>query len=224
MLGSRILGHPPSRKVLLSLVNLRNTCSGGYSELKNQLEAPDSGIWDLNEDIPLPDSSRTWHFDAPMASHSPGTPITPQHQDVSMEAVDAYFLAEISMRRMLHRCNTAIRRTQQGTTAYAPRIASELVRQLDEWHNYLLDPIKFDPQNHHSLLGSPLTNFLHVQYHCYRISTFWPATYQAMQDPNVDEQLLEPCRHLLDSYMALIPSLNNAINECAVNRWTLFTT
>jgi len=158
-------------------------------------------------------------FSSPMSSTS-----IPTSGKISTDTVDAYFLAEISMRRMLHRCNTAIRRTPQGTTVYAPRIASELARQLDEWHTYLPESIQFSPTDYQSSSESCLTNFLYVQYHCYRISTYWPAAYQALQDHSVDEQLLQHCQKLLESYEAVVPSLISALGNCIVNRWTLFAT
>jgi hypothetical protein len=128
------------------------------------------------------------------------------------------------MRRMLHRCNTAIRKDSRGTTVYAPRIASELARQLDEWHSYLPGSIQFSPTNFESPNEYLLTKFLHVQYHCYKISTYWPAVYQAIRDRSADENLLEDCQTFLASYITLIPSLITSLRDCMVNRWTLFAT
>lgn len=135
---------------------------------------------------------------------------------------EAYFLAEIAMRRMLHRCNTAIRRNSQGSIIYAPGIALELERQLDEWYSYLPELIRFSTTGQDDPVVCPLTNFLCVQYHCYKISTYWPAVYQTMHDGQADERMLEHCRRLLSSYMRLVPRLLQAMDDCMVNRWTLF--
>jgi hypothetical protein len=44
---------------------------------------------------------------------------------------------------MLHRCNSAVTRTADGRPTYAPGIALELERQLDEWYDYLPGNIRF---------------------------------------------------------------------------------
>lgn len=179
----------------------------------------------------------------------------------STDKVQSYFLAEISMRRMLHRCNTAIRRTSEGQVVYAPGIALELESQLNEWYNYLPDLVRFQrwPTSavdddgvggggngrqsigarggsvggtpggiNHSTQPCPLRNFLRVQYLCCKISIFWPAVYQAIQNENEyrnnhpDDQLQDHCRRFFDAYIQAIPGLMAAFHECIVNRWTLF--
>lgn len=47
------------------------------------------------------------------------------------------------MRRMLHRCNSAVTRSPDGRPSYAPSIALELERQLDVWYDYLPANIRF---------------------------------------------------------------------------------
>lgn len=139
------------------------------------------------------------------------------------------------MRRMLHRCNTAIRTTAEGQVTYVPAIALELELQLDEWYNYLPDVIRFQidlDEPPHSLriasstitplASSPLSKFLRVQYHCCRISIYWPAVYQAIHDGSVTDELQDHCRRFFNSYIQLMPSILPAFHECIVNRWTLF--
>jgi hypothetical protein len=132
---------------------------------------------------------------------------------------------------MLHRCNTAIRRTPDGNCVYAPGIALELELQLDEWYNYLPGLVRFEipPRSHGfdsvdspSPTGCPLSNFLRVQYHCCKISIYWPAVYQAIHDGAIGEQLQDHCRRFFDSYIQLVPAIIAAFHECVVNRWTLF--
>lgn len=153
----------------------------------------------------------------------------------STDKVQSYFLAEIAMRRMLHRCNTAIRRTPDGKISYAPGVAIELELQLDEWHKYLPDLVRFeidkdaDPQGseiHLTGMSSsspcPLTNFLRVQYHCCKISIYWPAIYQVIHEGLDDDQILDHCQRFWHSYFRLVPSIMAAFHECTVNRWTLY--
>lgn len=144
----------------------------------------------------------------------------------STDKAQSYFLAEIAMRRMLHRCNTAIRRTANGKFIYAPGIALELELQLDEWHSYLPDIISFttdiDASEHEVPPACPLTNFLRVQYYCCKIAIYWPAVYQAILDGEANEGLFDHYQRFFDSYVQLMPSIVSAFHDCMVHRWTLF--
>lgn len=153
----------------------------------------------------------------------------------STDKVQSYFLAEIAMRRMLHRCNTAIRKSSDGKISYAPGIAIELEHQLDEWHKFLPDLVRFEIEKDVDLYGlntyphsltspspCPLSNFLRVQYHCCKISIYWPAIYQVIREGSDDDQLLDHCQRFWNSYTQLVPSIMTAFHECIVNRWTLY--
>lgn len=116
------------------------------SELHDQLDLVDSGIWDLDDKIALPDGRHTWHFDHD--GDSPTTMPTSPDSTVSADSGvtdkgQAYFLAEIAMRRMLYRCYTATRRTPLGEIVYVPGAALELELQLNEWYCYLPDMFHF---------------------------------------------------------------------------------
>ena len=200
------------------------------SELRDQLDMVDSGIWNCDDRVDLPDSRRSWHFH--LDAGSPGTTtaspdgsiISPASADGGPTASDkaqAYFLAEIAVRRMLHRCYTAIRRTPQGDIVYAPTIALELETQLDEWQSYLPDAVHF----RHPGAPEPLSNFLRVQYCCCKISIYWSAVYQCSQDGGATTPaILEHCERFFHAYMQSIPSMLMAVRDCIVNRWTLYAT
>ncbi|OIW29512.1 hypothetical protein CONLIGDRAFT_680356 [Coniochaeta ligniaria NRRL 30616] len=206
------------------------------SELRVQFDVVESGIWDHDDQIALPDSRRTWEFNVELGS--PQSSINsctspPSHASVITDnnRAHSYFLAEISMRRMLHRCNTAIRRTSpQGAIVYAPHIASELELQLDEWYGVLPDTVRFqldlDFNPSHDLFPSidPLANFLRVQYFCCKISIYWPAVYQSIQDgsPTTTPETLRHCERFFAAYIRLMPSMLTSIRDCIVNRWTLY--
>jgi hypothetical protein len=211
------------------------------SELQDQLDAARSGIWSYDDDITLPDDRGTWVLDAETGA-SPAIAITPAslqsaEEEVRTTRTQAYFLAEIAMRRMLHRCNTATKATPDGTVSYAPGVALELQRQLDEWYSYLPDIIRFEHDDQSfdfNLLNSPggqltftepLSNFLKVQYHCCRLSIYWPAVYQCIQDSSIATMnIVEHAERFFDAYIKLMPALLDAVRNCIVNRWTLCTT
>ena len=201
------------------------------SELRDQLDMVDSGIWNSDDKVDLPDSRPSWqfHLDAgspcataasPGSITSSGTASADGSALVSDKA-QAYFLAEIAVRRMLHRCYTAIRRTPQGEIVYAPAIALELETQLDEWQSVLPDAVHF----RHVDALEPLSNFLRVQYHCCKMSIYWPAVYQCVEDGGASTtEILEHCERFFLAYMQSIPSMLMAVRDCIVNRWTLYAT
>lgn len=205
------------------------------SELCVQLDVVESGIWNYDSKIALPDSRRTWQFDIDAGSPESTTTLlrsnTSAGDTVMGDRTQSYFLAEISMRRMLHRCNTAVRKNSQGETIYAPGIALELELQLDEWYGYLPDAVRFhdlvfglpDPSQALSSL-EPQSNFLRVQYYCCKISIYWAAVWQCIQDGTAILDILKHCERFFHAYIQVMPSLLLAVRGCIVNRWTLYAT
>ncbi|KAL2861169.1 uncharacterized protein BJX67DRAFT_385916 [Aspergillus lucknowensis] len=203
------------------------------SELSVQLDVAKSDIWRLDEYIPLPNCRHTWHFPLAQSPTSPATvsPASIHSTDsTTADQAQSFFLAEIAMRRMLHRCNSAVTQGVDGQSRYAPSIALELERQLDEWYGYLPGNIRFtkDEDRPHAPTQAEqicsLSNFLSVQYYCCRLSIYWPAVYQAMQDESASAQLLSHCQRFIDSYVFLLPRLRLAIHDCLIYRWTLSLT
>lgn len=196
------------------------------SEIAGQLDVAKSDIWSLDEDVPLPTCRQTWHFSPETAS--PGS--VPSTSRSSIHSIDttveqdtkSYFLAEIAMLRMLHRCNTAVKATSAGKYVYAPGIALEL------WFGYLPDMHRFEkghtlqPHDSTTLPSCVLFNFLRVQYYCCKVSIYWPAVYQVMHDGVSSDLLLNHCTRFFESYIHLAPSIVAAFHDCQVNRWTLF--
>lgn len=207
------------------------------SELQDQLDAVRSGIWTHDETIALPDDRSAWLFDNELGA-SPLVPAAPEGVPSEAESqtniAEAYFLAEISIRRMLHRCNTAIRTNPDGTVSYAPGVAVELQRQLNEWYSYLPDIIRFadDQLFAFDVLTSPgsypspepLTSFLRVQYYCHQLNVFWPAVYQCIQDGQTTSDTEAFAERFFNAYIQLMPTLLTSIYSCIVNRWTLCAT
>ncbi|KAB5558702.1 hypothetical protein GE09DRAFT_963282 [Coniochaeta sp. 2T2.1] len=210
------------------------------SELRVQFDVVESGIWDHDDRITLPDSRRTWEFNVELGSPqsttnsctSPTSHASAMPDHNTSNRAHSYFLAEISMRRMLHRCNTAIRRTSpQGAIVYAPHIASELELQLDEWYYVLPDAVRFQldvdfdlPHSAFSPPVDPLASFLRVQYFCCKISIYWPAVYQSIQDGSAGTtpETLRHCELFFGAYIRVMPSMLTSIRDCIVNRWTLY--
>ncbi|KAB5575537.1 hypothetical protein GE09DRAFT_1184547 [Coniochaeta sp. 2T2.1] len=207
------------------------------SELRNQLDLVDSGIWDLDDRMALPDGRHTWHFDHD-GDFPQNTTTASNIGRAPADTADAnrcqvYFLAEIAMRRMLHRSCTAIRTTPLGEVAYAPSVALELELQLDEWYCYLPDMFHFENINVDisalspslpNLPPDPLKEFLRVQYYCCKMSIYWPAAYQCVQDGVATPEVLGHCERFFNAYIQAMPSMLLSLRACIVNRWTLYST
>ncbi|KAJ6190382.1 hypothetical protein N7519_000403 [Penicillium mononematosum] len=192
-------------------------------EIGGQLDVAKSGIWCLDEHVPLPLCHQTWHFmpeSTLRAVPSPPSPGSAHSTHTSVQIMQSYFLAEIAMRRMLHRCNTAVQVTSGGKYVYAPGIALELEHQLEEWYRYLPETNSFvkgdvsQPLALVNIPSCPLSNFLRVQYYCCKLSIYWPAVYQAMQDGATTNILVDHCQRFFDSYAMLIPSIVAAFRDC----------
>ena len=204
------------------------------SELSTQLDVVETGIWNHDDSMALPDGRHTSRFDAEDSSPHSAVSRPTGHALSSSTASDtsqAYFLAEISMRRMLHRSNTAIRRSHQGVLVYAPGIARELELQLDEWYSYLPDLVRFPDllsevasPSHSASAAEAQVNFLRCQYYCCKISIYWPAVYQCIQDGTASPETLKHCERFFHGYIQLMPSLLVAVQSCIVNRWTIYVT
>lgn len=192
---------------------------------------PKSDIWSLDELVPLPLCQQLWQFTPESTTPSISSPESPEIRvaiDTHLGTTGSYFLAEIAMRRMLHRCNSAVQATPKGDYIYAPYIARELGHQLEEWYCHLPDINRFEkgdasqPLESVRIPPSPLCNFLRVQYYCCRMSIYWPAVHQAIQDGALTDVLWDDCQKFLESYVMLTPSIAAAFQDCHVNRWTLF--
>ena len=200
------------------------------SEIQIQFDLVETGIWHHEEKVPLPNGRLAWSYDFSNDA-SPASIADSVRSAIAQQTEDktqSYFLAEIAMRRMLHRCNSATRRNAQGDIVYASGIALELESQLEEWYNCLPQALKFhreqppSPDFFTTQVSDPTTTFLRVQYYCCKISIYWPAIYTCMQDSAQAAVLLDDCRKFFNSYLHLAPSILSSVQECFVNRWTLF--
>ncbi|KAH2311646.1 hypothetical protein KXV47_004381 [Aspergillus fumigatus] len=146
------------------------------SEIKVQLDLVDSGIWNMTPFAPAPTASGTWRwhinpsYGSP-ASDSSGSEIYPHNTDLS------YFVAEIAMRKMLQRCTWATSTLAPGRYVYAPIVAAELERQLDEWLQLLPEALSFRMAldtgycpRQSPLSNSPQGEFLRTQYYAFKTS------------------------------------------------------
>ncbi|KAK2767677.1 hypothetical protein FQN54_003835 [Arachnomyces sp. PD_36] len=192
------------------------------SELNVQLDLVESDIWSMCPKIPLPVASNTWSFNAASISN-----LWPDHPVPDVDTGDEsrlYFTTEIMMRKMLQHCTLSVSKDINNNFVYAPIVAAELERQLDEWHSYLPESLSFsvDGKPAKSPRTSAQTDFLSAQFYAYRASIYWPAAYQAIDSNETNGNLLIHCQRFFDSYVHFIASTTQAVRTCRPNAWTLY--
>lgn len=176
---------------------------------------------------PVPTNLGTWawnssqSFESPTASDS-DSEFYPQSSDLS------YFVAEITMRKMLQRCTWSTSTMAEGRHVYAPIVAAELERQLDDWLQLLPQQLSFCAS---PAIGSHLrrdtssaqVQFLRTQYFAFKTSIYWPAVYEAISTGEANNDLLWHCTRFFTSFAEFVPSAAAAIAVCKPNMWTLCT-
>ncbi|PIG87871.1 hypothetical protein AARAC_000849 [Aspergillus arachidicola] len=199
------------------------------SEILVQLDLENSGSWRLSPIGLMPVSCGTWvvPLDLTTAQSPSSTVLANDGNGAWDELVLAdlsYFVAEIAMRKMLRGCTLSARKGPGGGFEYAPVIAAELERQLEEWYSFLPRQFQFlgKALDASSLRGrSPQAQFLSAQYFAFRTSVYWPAVYQAFSTGKLDYALLSQCRRFFETYSAFIESAACAVYNCRPNLWTL---
>ncbi|PKX89042.1 uncharacterized protein P174DRAFT_464760 [Aspergillus novofumigatus IBT 16806] len=192
------------------------------SEITVQLNLVNSGIWSMAPFVSPPTIQTTWTWDPnPLSDSSlPGSDLS-------------YFVAEIAMRKMLQRCTWAIRTPADGGNIYAPIVAAELERQLDEWLQLLPSHLSFGrasptfgsrPQgNAGDIAHSAQVAFLRAQYFAFKASIYWPAVYEALTTGEPNGELVRHSHYFFTSYAEFVPCAAAAIAVCRPNLWTLCT-
>ncbi|KAK9321542.1 hypothetical protein V1517DRAFT_326166 [Lipomyces orientalis] len=192
------------------------------SELSVQFDLAESGIWKLDSHIPLPDSHETWNIATTASPVVPTSPESVNSAGTSSDEMRSYFLAEIAMRRMLHRCTISISTTSNGHFIYAPIIAAELELQLEQWHAVLPEHLRFGQPDLDDRIESATAGFLQAQYYSCKASIYWPAVYQAIESSEADSDLLPHCHKFFDSYVNFMVSATSTVQHCLPNLWTLY--
>lgn len=168
---------------------------------------------------PASPATRNWNHAQPFESHYNTNGTGDTDSDLS------YFVAEIAMRKMLQRCTWSISTLPQGRHVYAPIIAVELERQLDEWLQMLPEPISFRAPS--PCVGTPWRNsarrkFLRTQYYAFKASIYWPAVYQALSAGEASDDLRLHASKFFTSYAEFAISAADAVTVCKPNGWTLY--
>ncbi|KAL6232697.1 hypothetical protein BDW75DRAFT_232590 [Aspergillus navahoensis] len=200
------------------------------SEITVQLDLAHSGIWNMSSFAPVPTSSGpwTWTWPRPLSQYceSPTSSIGESEQSYCPNSDLSYFIAEIAMRKMLQRCTWSITTFAEGTHVYAPIVAAELERQLDEWLQLLPEPLSFQSSRCNGLRPwqtMAQAEFLRTQYYAFKASIYWPAVYEAIMAMEANDNLRRHCERFFRSYTEFVTSAAAAVTVCRPNLWTLYT-
>ncbi|KAL5353104.1 hypothetical protein ACLOAV_001134 [Pseudogymnoascus australis] len=205
-------------------------------ELGYHIDMPESNIWKFDDRILLPGIHDSWEpfqesnrylFDQIRSSNT---------SSLSPNDTKAYFLAAISMCRMMRRCFASVT-FSNNKEVYAPIIAAELMYQLDNWHDHLPtslsfhrqgpNPIAYDdtiryisPQSYSSQAAARC--FLQMQFYQCLVSTYWPAVYSVMYLDVAAAATQFDCSRFFDAYVSLVSSIATAVQCCAHTPWNFY--
>ncbi|KAH6698102.1 hypothetical protein BKA61DRAFT_246180 [Leptodontidium sp. MPI-SDFR-AT-0119] len=206
------------------------------TELGYHMDMPESNIWKFDDRILLPGIHDSWE-----PFHENQRYMFEQSEPMGLSALTsndtkAYFLAAISMCRMMRRCFDSVV-LFNNKEVYAPIIANELGNQLENWHEHLPSSLKFDRQRGFSVPtdatapGSTASDsssqaaaarFLEMQFYQCLISTYWPAVYSILYLDAAPETSLADCSRFFDAYVGLVSSISTTIESCPHTPWNFY--
>ncbi|KAL2071148.1 hypothetical protein VTL71DRAFT_12383 [Oculimacula yallundae] len=207
------------------------------TELGYHMDMPESNIWKFDDRILLPSIHDSWE---PFQENQ--RYILEQarpHNSAALTSNDtkAYFLAAISMCRMMRRCFASVVLFNHKEV-YAPIIANELTNQLEKWYEHLPSSLKFDRREPFAFavdttltFSTPgmssssqvaITSFLEMQFYQCLISTYWPAVYSVLYLDTASDTTLADCSRFFDAYVGLVSSIVSAIKSCPHTPWNFY--
>jgi hypothetical protein len=193
---------------------------------------PESNIWKFDDRILLPSTLDSWQpFNSNLRRNSEEE-LMLHDSGIPCEAGKAYFLAEIAMCRMIRRCTTSVT-ILHDREVYAPIIAAELMRQLENWYKHLPPSIRFNRQGtlnevHDSGASPPslpiiaASRALQMQYFLCQAGIYWPAVYSTIYMDATAEAPVADCALFYESYCGFVVSARDAISGCLQAPWSIY--
>lgn len=195
---------------------------------------PESNIWKFDDRILLPGIHGSWQpfrddqqhlLDQMLSSNS-----------ITENDMKAYFLADISMRRMIRRCTTSVTMSQDREV-YAPIIAAELAQQLESWYDHLplslrferpgLNPSlldeSFEHANSHQSSGLlSVRGLLQIRYYMCLTGIYWPAVYSIVYADTASPATLADCSRFFEAYIGFVGNAESAIQTSPHCLWSIY--
>ncbi len=206
------------------------------SELSYHIDMPESNIWKFDDRILLPGIHTSWQpcrEDQRSLFHS----MRPIHGfGIPSDTAKAYFLAQIAMCRMVHRCTTSVIVSQEQEL-YSPAIAIELTYQLETWYKNLPPSISFARHDTaialpddfvKSISSSPsssilaVSRLLQMQYYLCLTNIYWPAVYSVISTGILETAPTADCEQFFESYIGFVISAASVVPDCPQNPWSIY--
>jgi hypothetical protein len=193
---------------------------------------PESNIWKFDDRILLPGTFDSWEPFHTNQRRIIRDALPPHSTAMPPEAGKAYFLAEITMWRMVRRCTSSVTISHEREV-YAPIVAAELTHQLETWYSHLPRSLRFERQG--TIVGelasgnpgqsSPLTAaicFLQMQYFLCLTGIYWPAVYGVIYVDTVADAPVADCVRFYESYSSFVMSATAALRCCPQGTWSIY--
>jgi hypothetical protein len=168
---------------------------------------PLSGIADIESSIPLPGHCNT-------------------HDSVTDEEhASLYFLACLSMRRLLNRVHHLLYDKDSGASLddiRFPNMVAELDHQLEEWRELLPPAFQFsvDTQPTNNQHGAFLRQmYLTCKSVIYRPYLMWTLAIPPLQTSALDPKVIDKCRTCLDACILHILNLGSFPHTVMMDTW-----
>ena len=197
---------------------------------------PESNIWKFDDRILLPGTLESWQPFSTKQRNNTGELRSSHALGMPPEAGKAYFLAVITMCRMVRRCTTSVT-ISHDREVYAPIIAAELTLQLESWYDHLPWSIRFEREGTINQLSeelgkapspencSPLTaatRFLRMQYFLCLTGIYWPAVYSVIYMDTLTGAPVADCAQFFESYSGFVMSAVLSLSCCRQNTWSIY--
>lgn len=195
---------------------------------------PESNIWKFDDRILLPGIHDSWQPFRDDQRHLLDQLLPPN--GITENDMKAYFLADISMRRMIRRCTTSVT-ISQDKEIYAPIVAAELAQQLENWCDHLPPSLGFErpvsnlaltdnsfayaePYQPSSLLSA--RGLLKIRYYMCLTGIYWPAVYSVVYADTASLATLADCSRFFEAYAGFVSSVTSAIQSSPPSLWSIY--
>jgi hypothetical protein len=195
---------------------------------------PESNIWKFDDRILLPGIHGSWQPFRDDQRHLLDQMLPPI--SITQNDMKAYFLADISMRRMIRRCTTSVT-ISQDREIYAPIVAAELAQQLESWYDHLPLSLGFErpvsnltfpdepfeyskPYQSSSLLS--VRGLLKIRYYMCLTGIYWPAVYSVVYADTASPATLADCSRFFEAYIGFVSNAASAIQSSPHCLWNIY--
>lgn len=195
---------------------------------------PESNIWKFDDRILLPGIHGSWQPFRDDQRHLLDQTLL--STGITSNDMKAYFLADISMRRMIRRCTTSVIISQDRET-YAPIVAAELAQQLESWYHHLPLSLGFErpisnlafpdasfeyAEPYQSSSLSSVRGLLKIRYYMCLTGIYWPAVYSVVYTDTASPATLADCSRFFQAYIGFVSNVALAIQSSPHCRWSIY--